>query len=271
MDLVPGREGERLALAEVQLHLDGAAVAGRVELDPHRRADRHEPVDARREAARDRRAVDLDPLSPLLNTVLGRHFYLQNELDLAIQQYRKALQLNPNFGLTRMRLGEAYLRKGLTKEALAELQKARTLYGQDPVGIGQLGHAYALSGEKGRAMAFTEISNRSGRFVDGKGHYIYAYDYNGTLLAHPYLPEKIGTSLMDHRDPFGMESIRALSDTARAGGGYIVFIWPNPDKGNQEELKIGYVLPVDDTWWVGSGVYLSEITGQDSSFPSTIP
>ncbi len=137
--------------------------------------------------------------------------------------------------------------------------------------IGLVESGAAFGREKGRAMAFAEISNRSGRFVDAKGHYIYAYDYNGTLLAHPYQPEKIGTSLMDHRDPFGMESIRALSDTARAGGGYIVFIWPNPDKGNQEELKIGYVLPVDDTWWVGSGVYLSEITGEDSSFPSTIP
>ena len=76
---------------------------------------------------------------------------------------------------------------------------------------------------------------------------------------------------MDHRDPFGMESILALSDAARAGGGYIVFIRPNSDKGNQEELKIGYVLPGDDTWWVGSGVNLSEITGKDSSFPFTIP
>jgi hypothetical protein len=85
--------------------------------------------------------------------------------------------------------------------------------------------------------------------------------YNGTLLAHPYLPEKIGTNLIDTRDPFGMETIRALVETARSGGGYVVFIWPSPEEGNREELKIGYVLPVDDTWWVGSGVYLNEITG----------
>jgi two-component system NarL family sensor kinase len=65
-----------------------------------------------------------------------------------------------------------------------------------------------------------------------------------------------------------MKNIRALVNTAEAGGGYIVFIWPNPDKGNQQELKIGYVLPVNDTWWVGSGVYLSEITGVDSPLSS---
>lgn len=119
--------------------------------------------------------------------------------------------------------------------------------------------------EKGSAITFAEISNRSGMFVDTEGHYVYAYDYNGTLLAHPYLPEKIGSNLINKRDPFGMENIRALANTAHSGGGYVVFIWPNPGKGNREELKIGYVLPVDDTWWVGSGVYLSEITGADPS------
>jgi len=117
---------------------------------------------------------------------------------------------------------------------------------------------------QGTAAAFAEISNKTGRFVDVEGHYLYAYDYEGTLLAHPHLPELIGTSLIGRTDPFGMENIRALSDTARNGGGYVVFIWPNPERENREELKIGYVLPVNEEWWVGSGVYLSEITGMDS-------
>ncbi|WP_321418042.1 cache domain-containing protein [uncultured Methanomethylovorans sp.] len=128
----------------------------------------------------------------------------------------------------------------------------------------------AYGREKGSASAFAEISNRSGMFVNEEGHYIYAYDYNGTLLAHPYLPEKIGSSLIEKHDSFGMETIRALSETAHSGGGYVVFIWPNPNNENKEELKIGYVLPVDDNWWVGSGIYLSEITGEKASIPSPI-
>jgi signal transduction histidine kinase len=115
--------------------------------------------------------------------------------------------------------------------------------------------------EAGIDAAFAEISNPSGQFVDAKGHYIYAYDYQGTLLAHPYLQDEIGTSLINRTDSFGMKNIQALVDTAQAGGGYVIFIWPNPDQGNREEMKIGYVLPVNDTWWVGSGVYLSEISG----------
>jgi two-component system, NarL family, sensor kinase len=89
--------------------------------------------------------------------------------------------------------------------------------------------------EHGSLETFSEISNRSGRFVDLKGHYVCAYDYNGTLLAHPYLTDKIGSTLIDHRDPFGMETIRALTKTARSGGGYVVFIWPNPNNGNKED------------------------------------
>jgi hypothetical protein len=106
-----------------------------------------------------------------------------------------------------------------------------------------------------------------GMFVDPEG-ITYAYDYNGTLLAHPHLPGMVGTSLIGRKDAFGMGNIRALADTARKGGGYVVFIWPNPDAGNREELKIGYVLPVDDTWWVGSGVYLHEITGEHTFYPA---
>lgn len=148
------------------------------------------------------------------------------------------------------------------------------LAGADPVpgpvaGMIDLVKNGAEYGRKnGKHAAFAEISNQTGMFVDPEGHYIYAYDYNGTLLAHPYLPGLVRTSLIDRKDAFGMENIRALTETARAGGGYVIFIWPNPDEGNREELKIGYVLPVDDTWWVGSGVYLSEITGEHTFYPA---
>jgi signal transduction histidine kinase len=125
--------------------------------------------------------------------------------------------------------------------------------------------------ENGKEKAFAEISNRSGMFVDAEGHYLYAYDYNGTLLAHPYLPEKVGTNLIGYKGPFGMEIIRALADTAHAGGGYVIFMWPNPDNDNLIEMKIGYVLPVDEDWWIGSGVYLNEITGVNTSYPAPLP
>jgi two-component system NarL family sensor kinase len=119
----------------------------------------------------------------------------------------------------------------------------------------------------GKDAAFAEISNRSGRFVDAAGHYLTAYDYNGTVLAHPYLQDAVGKNLAGRRDAFGMEIVRSAAKPARAGGGYVIFIWPNPAADNREEIKIGYMLPVDETWWIGSGVYLSEITGEPAYYP----
>jgi signal transduction histidine kinase len=137
------------------------------------------------------------------------------------------------------------------------------------VDLVERGAAYGR--EHGAKVGFAEISNRSGMFIDPAGHYLYAYDYNGTLLAHPHLQAAVGASLIERQDPFGMKNVRVLRDTAQSGGGFIVFVWPNPEQENREELKIGYVRPVDDTWWVGSGVYLSEITGEDASFSSSAP
>ncbi|HTY14214.1 MAG TPA: cache domain-containing protein [Methanoregulaceae archaeon] len=113
----------------------------------------------------------------------------------------------------------------------------------------------------GKDRALSEIGNRSGIFVDAEGHYLTGYDYNGTVLAHPYLQDAVGKNLSGKTDRFGMAIVRSAADTARNGGGYVVFIWPNPNAGNREETKIGYMLPVDRTWWIGSGAYLSEITG----------
>jgi len=118
----------------------------------------------------------------------------------------------------------------------------------------------------GKDAALSEIGNRSGMFVDAQGHYLTGYDYNGTVLAHPYLQGAVGTDLSGRTDRFGMAIVKSAADTARNGGGYVVFIWPNPNAGNKEELKIGYMLPVDRTWWIGSGVYLSEITGDPNYY-----
>jgi len=130
----------------------------------------------------------------------------------------------------------------------------------DMISLVEDGAVYALS--EGDEAALAEISDLSGRFVNANGHYLYAYTYDGTLIGHPYLPEKIGSNLYDRVDMYGMRTIEALATTAKEGGGFVVFIWPNPDEGNREELKIGYVLPVNDEWWLGSGVYLSEVTGE---------
>ncbi len=115
---------------------------------------------------------------------------------------------------------------------------------------------YARTVERGRA--FLEFDNKTGRFVKGQ-LYIYAYDFQGTNLAHPFRPDFIGQNKFNLTDPNGVAFIRDLADNARRGTGFTYFIFPNPDHGGRDELKLGYVAKVDDSWWLGSGIYLSEV------------
>ncbi|MDE4907695.1 cache domain-containing protein [Methanogenium marinum] len=125
--------------------------------------------------------------------------------------------------------------------------------------------AVTYAHENGTPAALTEIDKQDGLFTDGN-LYLYAYDYNGTLVAHPYLaPGMIGTDLSGYVGPYGVPVIQTCAETAINGGGFVVFGWENPAKGGASELKLGYVLPVDDNWWVGSGLYISDIFGDDES------
>jgi TolB-like protein/Tfp pilus assembly protein PilF len=97
-----------------------------------------------------RQAQHLDPLSLIINTVLGAHFYYARQYDKAIEQCRETLELNPNFHVAYAVIGEAYTQKGMYQEAITELQKVRKL-SSDPEGLSLLGHTYAVAGQRSKA------------------------------------------------------------------------------------------------------------------------
>ncbi|QYZ79481.1 hypothetical protein E2N92_08595 [Methanofollis formosanus] len=131
----------------------------------------------------------------------------------------------------------------------------------DMTGLTRSAVAYAHT--NGTAALLSEIDKQDGRFTDGN-LYLYAYNYEGTLLAHPYLaPGMVGTDLSEYMGPYGVMPVKKGAEIARNGGGFYVFGWENPEKGGAPELKLGYVLPVNRNCWVGSGLYLSDIFGED--------
>jgi cytochrome c len=107
--------------------------------------------------------------------------------------------------------------------------------------------------EKGRADAVAEFNNPKGKFVRGE-LYIYAYDWNGVALANGGNPALAGKNLIDMTDPNGVKVIQELIKVARTGGGWVSYSWPYP-KTTINEPKLGYADRVDDTWWLGSGMY----------------
>ncbi len=117
--------------------------------------------------------------------------------------------------------------------------------------------AYAQSHDKNASLA--EFSNRNGSFVRGD-LYIYAYDFNGITLAHPFNPEKIGVNRINETDALGTLFITNLRDVARNGSGFVEFAYINPANNYTVEKKLGYVEKVDNDWWLGSGIYFGPVT-----------
>ena len=97
-----------------------------------------------------KRARDLDPLSLIINTNLGLTYYWARRYDLAIDQLKTAIQLEPNFFRARLHLGMVYERKAMEREAITELRKARSI-NETPWTLAGLGHAYASFGERAEA------------------------------------------------------------------------------------------------------------------------
>jgi tetratricopeptide (TPR) repeat protein len=70
------------------------------------------------------RAVDLDPVSPIMRTDLGWAYYLAGQEAEPLEQYRTALDLDPDFLEARDRLWRYYQQRGMLDEAIAEWGKA---------------------------------------------------------------------------------------------------------------------------------------------------
>ncbi|WP_165078018.1 cache domain-containing protein, partial [Methanogenium sp. MK-MG] len=116
--------------------------------------------------------------------------------------------------------------------------------------------AFAQQNEKSVALA--AFNDPEGEFIDGE-LYIFAYDMNGTTLAHPYQPGIVGEDRVALADENGLEIMKSFVDLAARGGGYMYYTFPNPVEGYQKQLKLATIRPVDGDWFVGSGVYIPEM------------
>jgi TolB-like protein/DNA-binding winged helix-turn-helix (wHTH) protein/Tfp pilus assembly protein PilF len=90
-----------------------------------------------------RKAAELDPLSLGTATDVGRAHYFAREFDLAIRQYRQVLELDSGFSAAHSLLGLALLEKKEYDAAIAELQKGISATGGQSV---WLAYAYAIAG-----------------------------------------------------------------------------------------------------------------------------
>jgi two-component system NarL family sensor kinase len=93
----------------------------------------------------------------------------------------------------------------------------------------------------------------------GPDGYFFVYDLQGRVLMHSRQPELIGQDLWGLRDPQGRPTIQQLIQQAKAGGGYVEYLWRKPSS-SQLAPKLGYVVAVPEWgWMLGTGLYLDGI------------
>lgn len=116
---------------------------------------RHDEADQRA-----RNAIELDPLSLLMNMTPALNFHLAREHDKAIEELQKVLQMEPNFVAARSVMGSALLQKGLCDEALTQYEKVLELIkgaAQAEASVKAfMAYAYALCGKRSEAVALLE-------------------------------------------------------------------------------------------------------------------
>jgi len=131
-----------------------------------------------------RRALAIDPLSPVLNASLGMILYLARRMPESMETLRKALEIDPNHFLLHFRLGLVSMQSGSTREAIEELERAVELSGRSTETRAGLAQAYAMAGmPESMARVLGEIlgePNGTSRPTTSRG----STQLTGTRIAH---------------------------------------------------------------------------------------
>ena len=104
-----------------------------------------------REVAVMKRAVELDPLSLIINSNLGWAYIHAGRLDGAVAQFRKTVEMDGSFYYARYGLALALELKGAIPEAIAEYQKTISIT-DGSVPLGMLSRLYAAAGREDEAQ-----------------------------------------------------------------------------------------------------------------------
>jgi serine/threonine-protein kinase len=123
------------------------------------------------------RALEIEPLSRIINNDFGNTFLYRKQTDKAIEQFQKTLALYPDFVQGHHSLALALAKAGKNQEAIAEQNKAIALGGRLFGFVAQLSYIEAVSGN--RAEAKKLVAELLERKKDSVGNFDLAIAYAG--------------------------------------------------------------------------------------------
>jgi tetratricopeptide (TPR) repeat protein len=118
------------------------------------------------------RALNLEPLSLIINTDLGWAMFHARRWKQGIDQLRKTIEMDGGFPAARWVLGVTWLHAGEPRRAVKELEAARTLAPHSPHILGSLAQALGVARHQGPAEAIRRELRELGRRT-----YVSPYHY----------------------------------------------------------------------------------------------
>jgi TolB-like protein/DNA-binding winged helix-turn-helix (wHTH) protein/Tfp pilus assembly protein PilF len=122
------------------------------------------------------RARQLDPLSLIIATDNGAILYFSRQYDRAIGKLRTVRELDPSFPRAPGLLVWAYEQKGMFADALADLEKWRSLYPNSLRNWSELAYIYGRTGQQAQArLALAKLEQLSRRQHVEPGGFVRAH------------------------------------------------------------------------------------------------
>ncbi len=108
------------------------------------------------------RALELDPLSIVINQVMGQTYYFMRDYEEAIKWLKKTIEMDPTQNWPHLVLCLAYLEIGRNQEAIEELREADAL-DDNPLALAAETRAHAAMGKVGEAHKLIERIKEMGK------------------------------------------------------------------------------------------------------------
>jgi TolB-like protein/Flp pilus assembly protein TadD len=117
-----------------------------------------------------KQAQELDPLSLVIINNVAEIDIDKNDLNSAVNECRRMIDLDPNFWASHQTLGIVFVRQGKFPDALAEVQKSVELSNSSNAALALLGHIYAkLQRQNDAEGVIKELEQRySNKEADGR-------------------------------------------------------------------------------------------------------
>jgi len=100
------------------------------------------------------KAVNLEPINPILRTELGKLYFLSGDIKKAEESFNKAIEVKPDYFEAFFEMGRLYLNDNQIDKAIAQFETAIQIFPDHSNSLYFLGLAYQENGQTSKALTY---------------------------------------------------------------------------------------------------------------------